>query len=303
MKKIFLNLLAAAVLLILLDQAFGLLLDAAMSRCGSRFARLYRDRDLYADVVALGDSRAVNSFNSAELTRLTDLKWFNLGYNGMDPVIMEAMIADYLELHGKPRLFVLEISNLRGAAVMIRDMRIFERYSPRLAAIDSRANGMLARLSAMSPLLSCNSEMYFRLLNYMRCDDQGWINSGIADPATFNDGIENASLRVMRPIEQECLDAYGRIFNLLKANGCRWCCVYSPHALNDSAKKHVRGYTDAMATKTGAGNWIDSIDDITAVEMFADPLHINRVGSVAYAQVLIAKMRANGAITSPVTGP
>src|SRR5215208_6499438 len=62
----------------------------------SRFSTVYRGA-ARADVLVVGDSRAVNGVNRSEAQRLGGQRVFNLGYNGMGSVLTEALIADYLD--------------------------------------------------------------------------------------------------------------------------------------------------------------------------------------------------------------
>ena len=74
MKKISIFLLCAVGSVVLLDLAIGWIANGVASKSGFRFARLYVASPINADVVVVGNSRAVNSFYAPSQTCICRLK-------------------------------------------------------------------------------------------------------------------------------------------------------------------------------------------------------------------------------------
>ena len=200
MKKILNFLIAIACAFILFDFLIGLMTSVFISKSGFRFARLYSGTQINADIVVVGNSRAVNSFNVPEISKRMRKYWYNLGYNGMGPRMVEAVLLDYLDLNKKPDLVIFEVSNLWQDINPIRDLRVFAKYSSRLRELDMCNDGFNAGLAACSHAFSCNGEMLFRIINYVDRDDQNWVNSGRMNAEYAHIAIEAASRSVKKNV-------------------------------------------------------------------------------------------------------
>lgn len=73
-----------------LDRASGSFLQNLVKESGLRFSKLYQGGQ-NADIIVLGNSRAVNAFFVPELEKQMDHSVFHLGYNGMSTEICEAI--------------------------------------------------------------------------------------------------------------------------------------------------------------------------------------------------------------------
>lgn len=271
--------------LLALDFLCGVCVQTVISRSGFRFARLYGDRRMAADVVVLGNSRAVNSFYVPELEKRTGLRWLNLGYNGIGPRLVEALLLDYLDRHEKPRLVVLEMSNAWQGTGPIRDLRIFARRSPRLRALDAGNGEWLDDLLKMSALNSVNGEMILRVAYYLGKDDQNWVNSGRLDPNQADEAQRRLAECLSPEVSEEAVSAYRRIFRELKERGIDMCCFIGPYFANEPERKTVR--TAVAKVMVPDVPFIDSIDAVDDVSSYADPQHLNREGAVRYAGILL----------------
>ena len=280
---------------LLLDFAFGWFADGLMSRSGFRFARLYGSRRLAYDVVVVGNSRAVNSFNALKLSSLTGLSWLNLGYNGVSPELVEALLFDYLDRHEKPRLVVFEVTNTWQGMGPLRDLRPFVRKSDRLRALDVEG-GWLMRLARRSALFSCNGEIFLRMCYYLGRSDQDWVNSGRMDPARTEAMRAVAGRTLSETIPDSSVETYRRIFSALRERKIPFCCAMGPYFMDRADVEKVRRVT-AQAIPADVP-LVDSAEEIPDVDCFADPLHLNRRGSERYAEMFLVAPPIAGVLST-----
>lgn len=279
MKKIIYIILSFVVGLIAIDLLFACFCKQIYAHSGQRFAKLYNGKPINADVLVMGNSRAVNTFNVNALTEKTGLKWFNLGYNGMGPILVEALLYDYLEKNNKPKLVVFEVSNIGSGTGALRDVRQFATLSKRLAELSIANNGFFAKLATISSLLSCNSEAFFRVMNYIGKDDQDWVNAGKINPIHATQLKEAGSRKILEDdtlINASAALAYKRMFEMLQRNNIKYHCVLGPYFLNDEAIKCIRESVVPSLCETK--ELIDLSNILSDVRYFADPVHINREG-------------------------
>ncbi len=287
MKKLLSFLIAVAGAFILLDFLIGVMMSLFIGMSGFRFARLYSGTQINADVVVVGNSRAVNSFYVPAISKLTRKHWYNLGYNGMGPRMIEAVLLDYLDLNKKPDLVVIEVSNLWQDINPIRDLRLFAQYSPRLRDLDMCNDGFNAGLAAYSHAFSCNGEMFLRIMNYIGRDDQGWVNSGRMNAAHAENAIQVASRSIKEFVNSNNIETYRRIFGELRKRGVRYRCVIGPYLIDDVAHSRL---ISAVNSCVSSGGVIDHSMLIKDYNLYADPLHLNKDGSLEYAKLLCREL-------------
>jgi hypothetical protein len=273
------------------DGLFGVVLKGVYSCTSARFARLYTYR-LDASVIVLGNSRAVNGFFTPQLTQASvRLKWMNLGYNGVGPILVEALLDDYLERYPKPRLVVFEVSNLLQRSGAIRDLRLFAPLSPRLAAIDREVSGFSGWLASYSHAFAANGEMVLRCLYYVSHDDQMWVNEGQISRETMDVAMREHGLSLRASVSPESFEAYARMFRRLKELGIPCCCVVTPYLLSGDDRVVLQTWLDRIR-ELGASevHCINLSDSIVDPSFYADPAHLNRKGAEAFSEVLLRAM-------------
>lgn len=129
-----------------------------------RYVEVYEGRAA-ADILVIGNSRADNHFPPQIMGGLLGRKVVNLGLGGVSTVLAEALVADYVEKNGAPKLIVLEPSCLIVEPAAIGDMRLFSIYSPRIRALIKRYMPEFHYAAEVFHAFNFNNEMFLRVLN------------------------------------------------------------------------------------------------------------------------------------------
>lgn len=286
MKKISIFLLCAVGSVVLLDLAIGWIANGVASKSGFRFARLYVASPINADVVVVGNSRAVNSFYAPEVSRLLGKKWYNLGYNGMGPRLVEAVLLDYLDRNKMPDMVVMEVSNLWQDINPIRELRMFSGYSDRLTSLDIGNDAVIGGLARFSHAFSCNGEMLLRVANYIGRSDQDWVNSGMLNADYAQSAMEKASAAVQSAPNAMNIGVYQRLLAELEKRGVKYCCVIGPYLIDEEAHSRlIAAVRECVPTVI-----VDHSMLIKEYRLYADPLHLNREGAKEYAKMLCQEL-------------
>jgi hypothetical protein len=287
MRKVLAFLLVACAAFAVGDRAFGWLADRILRHSGFRFARLYKGRP-QADVVVFGNSRAVNGFYTPRLAERTGQRWLNLGYNGMDAALIEAVALDYLDRCAPPRAVVLEVSNIASADGSVRDCRLFAAYSRRLAVLDRRTSGAVGRAAPHLRTLAANGETLMRCAFYLGRDDQHWVNEGQLDPAQADRLRQEAGRRMEIEPLPESVACYARVIAALRRRGVPVYCVVTPYLLPPGEQARTQGWLDALRASVDEGvHLVNLVGGVSEPRLFADPSHLNRAGSLVLADRLV----------------
>jgi len=211
-----------------------------------RLSELYRG-GLREDVVIAGNSRAVHAFYAPALAARSGLHVFNLGYNGLSFDITQALVRDYLAHNAAPRAMILEVSNLAGTGdTLLPDLR---PYFSEPGALSDLARAEVPCISAIGDLVHLyryNSELFLRILYYLRKDDQDWVLHGT--------GIDRAAerrLALEAPLPSYAVDQATRLRGLLQflvARGITPILVIAP-------------YPPALRDRPGYDTWRGALQD------------------------------------------
>lgn len=250
-----------------------------------RFSRIYRG-GMSNDILVLGNSRGVNAFDAPLLEGLTGLRTFNASYNGMSPILAEAVLADYLERNRPPRLLILEVTNVYGRQEAMRDLRLYRFASQRIARLDDDFNGRLGAATKVSHLFGLNNELFSRSFYYLGRSDQTWGNRGRITPDLL------AATDTMHYVDLELpesnLQALERMVQVAREGGVQVVLlIVSPF---------LPGYHERIAN---FDSWLMTLEERLATPVhdysrtireptaFADRLHLNRIGAKLFAANLL----------------
>ena len=111
------------------------------------------------DILALGNSRAVNAFHAPSLEKQLGLRVFHLGYNGMSMVVADAVLADYLAHNAAPKTVLLEVSNIGVKNDLLKGLSPYMGKSSRLQALLEHDDPKLAYALQLSHLYRFNNEL------------------------------------------------------------------------------------------------------------------------------------------------
>jgi hypothetical protein len=268
------------------DRALSALLAPVVLRSEQRFSRLYRG-GLAPDVVVLGNSRGVNAFYAPRLSEVTGLGVWNLSYNGMSSELAAAVFEDYLEHNRAPRILVLEVTSVYSAHEAVRDLRLYRRFSPRLAELGRRHDPRGAALSRLVHLYDYNNELFGRALYYQGRSDQSWINRGRIAPEILAsvDTLSTVELR----LPEGNLAALQRLVRRARGAGIRVELVISPFLPAYRARiGNYDAWKDALSEALGEGPIEDFSTTVTDVDAFGDRIHLNQRGSELLLPSLLA---------------
>jgi len=274
------------------DRVIASLLDKVVLRSGFRFSTLYRGGQQY-DTLILGNSRGVNSFYAPAVEEATGKTTLNLSYNGLSADLAEALFMDYLDRNGKPKLLILEISNVAHKSALLNELKLYIVHSERLSKLFRKANPGAAFWTGASRVFQFNGEMFLRTLYYLNTSDQSWINRYRIGPAMVQ------SLREAQGEElgllPENLDALRHIIDTAKQNGIAVRLVIGPYL--PQYRQHLTNLSGWIKTLQSVATDVPIWDYSTAVEdigSFADRLHLNYDGSL----LLLKRLKEDGFFAS-----
>lgn len=272
-------------------------IGAVLSKSGARFATLY-GTTAPADLVVLGNSRGVNGFFAPAIERRLGQRAMNLSFNGQSTLLSEALLRDWIDRHGVPKVVVLEVHGVGAAHDTIDALAPFWSRSERLDAI-ALAERPENRIAAkVAHLFAFDNEQTLRALYYLRRPDQDWINRYTISPAL----VEETRAMPPAPItwRDDNLAALGRIAALAREQGFRLRLVVSPFLPEYVAR--LSNYPEFLAkvreAAGGAYVWDEALGDRVTAH-FADRLHANDVGAIAWFETLVPRGFFDAAVDDP----
>jgi len=266
------------------DRALAWELGRVLLQSQARYSVLYRGGPP-ADIVAVGHSRGVNGFYAPALEKDLGLKVQNLSYNGLSMGLAEAIVRDWVDHHGKPRMLVIEVSNVGNLNDVVGELLPYWVDSERLRAIGETERPHTAAMARVSHLFVFNCELFLRTLYYLRRSDQDWVNRYRMSAALLEE------TRRMGPFEltaqEDALAALQRLVTFAHEQGIAlrltvtpYLCDYLEHATNYQA------WLDRIERAAGERVWDAGCTD-RDVTHFADRLHLNAEGAEAFAATLV----------------
>jgi hypothetical protein len=279
-----------AVLFFSADRVGAYALDLLVKQSGFRFSELYAGGKS-AEIVVLGNSRAVNAFYAPDLEGELGRSVFHLGYNGMSTELCEVFLMDYLDRNEKPQLIILEVTNLGVSNDLIKDIKLYAGMSKRLRSFIQREDPKLNKTCSVAHLYRFNSELFLRTLFYIGKSDQSWINSGNIDPAfalNFTPSEQDQSDNLY-PTAGANWEALQRIIAECNTRNIELRLIASPYlpAFRNNLI-HYESWVDIFqAALPSSELFADYTQALNESEHFADTLHINREGSRALLDSMI----------------
>ncbi len=288
--RVCLHVIAIACTFFALDRASGFVLQKLVKESGLRFSKLYQGGQ-NADIVVLGNSRAVNAIFVPELEKQIDHSVFHLGYNGMSTEICEAIFLDYLDYNETPDLVILEITNLTASNDLLKSLKLYAGASDRIRILTERDNPKLNTVCSITNLYRYNCELFLRSLYYIGKTDQAWINSGNIDPefaSIYRPGARDQDKNVY-PVSGNNWEALLRIIEICDGIGVDLKLVASPYlpGLRDNLISYDMWRDRLISELPNTVMFHDYTQKIRDFRYFADPLHMNQRGSRELLKIMI----------------
>jgi len=130
MKKIFL-ILFFVLILFAGDRFFGYAISKLFSFSKHNIAMLYSNK-LEGEIIILGNSRAYRHFDQNTISNLFNYKVINLSELGASTLVSQTYFFDYLEKNRKPKMIIIELSNIDTDHASILKLRPFQGKSERI---------------------------------------------------------------------------------------------------------------------------------------------------------------------------
>lgn len=269
------------------DRVLAWVCGRAVAASEIRFTRALRGGET-AGVVVLGDSRGVTCCHAPSLSDRLGVPVLNLSYDMMSTDIAEAVLLDYLDRNAQPRLVILEVSNVMHSRDLLMELRPWADLSPRLATLLARYRPDIAMVGDISHLYRFNGEPFLRSLYYLVRSDQHWLNTKRILPEAV--AATRRSEPFAFPVMEHNLQALRRIVSATRARGIALLLVVSPFLPDYLANvTNLREWLDSIREAAGAEVplW-DATRALTAIDAFADPIHLSERGSMELLDRMLA---------------
>ena len=282
------GLIVAALFVLLLaagDRAAAGLIGRILGFSADSFATLYSGRGR-ADVVVLGNSRVFFGLDFGRLVEIVQGRVLNLSLPGAPTVFSAAVLGDYLDRYGPPRVVVLEISNTHNTLQEVTQNNAYMTQSRRLAALIRETSPRLFYAGQLSHLFNYNSDYIFNVLVkiFLPVKEQrldGTLTAAEAALAAthFADNYFSplpANVAAMREIVA-LADRYGFDLRLYQA----------PTIPDYAATNHAVELTALVhSLAEGRKLWDYGQGPIDQPSLFSDFVHLNRAGVDAFMAVV-----------------
>ena len=260
------------------DRVIADFLERIILESQTRFSTVYRG-GRERSVLVLGNSRGVNAIYAPATQDIIGIPVLNLSYNGMSMELAEALLADYLDRNARPRLIVLEITNLGDRSDLVNDLRVYCKFSNRLEKVLEKEAPKSAIMGRMSRLYNLNGEIFLRSLYYFKRSDQMWINRYRIAPSL----LENISRKPTEELQfiSNNTKSLSRILQLMREKRIPTRLLISPY-LPAYAERipNLREWINRGQQLVGPDFQIwDYSNAIQEVPGFADRVHMNEYGS------------------------
>lgn len=241
-----------------------------------------------AEIIALGNSRIYYTMDLADLRDQFGGEVLNLAVPGAPTTFSAALLADYLDRYGPPRVVVFEVSGLQTPPRAVIQTRPFVGRSQRIADLLHENEPYFYYGGLVSHLLNFNGNAVLNIAHKiffpvpdLRLD--GTIAAHDVE-AAFRSGAD-----AYFAVQPENVAAFREIVALSDRYGFDLRLMIAPTV---PAYARVNRLEDTAAlTREVAGRrkvWDYSVEPLTDPALFRDFVHLNRAGVAAFMSVLRA---------------
>jgi hypothetical protein len=277
------------------DRTLGFALKKRAEKAPFRYSKLYYSDSLDYKIVIVGSSRG-NTFHAPELAQLTHKKTLNLSMDALPTDLICCLAMDYLDRHQPPEVLIVEISSSAfQSATLKTDFKAFYSLSERLDSLikatvlpeDESAGIKMAVGSQLSWLFRYNNSHFLaRFLTYSPDpNDIEWADKTSMDSsmiAHIKYGYWDTP-----PMEAQ-IEAIIKLVNYAQAKQVKIKLLIAPFlpALANEIRQPVlipltRRIESSVNIKVS-----DYSTLIGNMNLFANPSHLNRMGSLKMMDTL-----------------
>lgn len=276
-------LLVFLVLLVVGDRVLAAFLNEAVRFSSLPLAKLYTGRG-EADVLVLGNSRALRHFDEFRLAQSLGLRVSNLAVLGGSMETMSVILDDYIARYGPPKAVILEPSCTSFDNHHLRNMRFYARRSPGLRSILRRTAPTLARAGDLSHLFAFNGTSYLGVLHKAVSPyRQELFEGSVALDAVLPEGRPYFFNRTYN------LNALDRTVEMVRRHGIHLEVVMSPVFPGFGATGNAfREWFSILSERVGKSGRLANYTDLRLPSSaFYDPVHLNKTGVAAFHDRLV----------------
>jgi len=291
-RRLATRLLIFAAVVVSLDLAIGFGLAALLPRvhAGQQLGVINNAIDAEAELVILGSSHAIHSFDDAELTRLLGLRTHNAGLDGRGVLFARGLLALISQRHA-PKYVVLDMTfadNDRTNAYA------FAPYYGRSPIVDTLLieGDWRERVKLVSRSFRMNS-VVFAILGNLFVDRRAWgfePATGRLDPSTRRDDHPERALAHPKPFVEENLIA---LVEEARAHGARIVFTESP-TYGAARPADARALYERVAKRLDVPILELSDEQLASFgpELFKDRSHLNSDGAERYTALIGARLQS-----------
>lgn len=270
---------------IVLDLFISETLHEISSTSNIRYSRLFY-QSMDADVIFIGNSRAVNTFYTPYIEKQFGFKAINLAYNGLSAPLMELFLQEYLQRNKPPEVIVIEVTALQDDYNSLKNFKQYHFDSIALAQLLKHHHPEIYYASKLSKTFAYNSEYFLRTLYYLNRTDQNWINRYKIKPDFYNKlQPSNKRLALLNFIDEQSLYSLQQIIRLGRQHNINIKLVLAPILDKMRNRDDINAYLQNIENRTRL-NVTDLSAVIDDIALFSDTIHTNDKGAKKLANYL-----------------
>jgi hypothetical protein len=268
------------------DRAIAAALSHVTLSSHDRYVKVYTGR-APADVLIVGNSRADNHFPPALLEQKAGVKAVNLGLGGVSLVIAEALVQDYIDHNGRPKLLIVEPSALTVDPAVIGDMRLFAAYSERMSGLVRHYMPKFHYAAKVFHTFQYNNEMFLRAAYNVVKPPTDRLHEGTIHPALMEVLKNRGAYSLVNYPDNE--PALTRLVKLAEQQGVQVAVVLSPYLPVQLGKiKNYDAWRAQVAKLVGShARVLDYGGRVQDTAMFMDGVHLNGKGSERLLDMMV----------------
>ncbi len=264
-------------------------IGSMLSMSHNRFVEMYSGKP-EPGVLILGNSRADRHFTAPELERLLELDVTNCGIGGLSTVVSEVLLYDYVERVGKPKLLIIEPSNMIVEPNVVGDMRLFGLYSERMRNLTLDLQPKLYYTSKVFHLFRFNNDMFMRaFIGIFKREEDRRFRVTISDELLQKLKIEDESPDLKKITYSQNEQALKRMLEFADSNAIPVRIVMTPmlHFNQEVSTRNGKAWIEDLRGMVGAHKVWDYSDAFANPSLFGDRLHLNAKGLRAMNELLV----------------
>jgi len=271
------------------DRLLSVVIEQIISFSENRFVSVY-EGDHSPGILVLGNSRADAHFPASWLERISGEHVDNIGIGGESTVLSEALLYDYVDRLGKPKLLIIEPTNLVTNPDKVGDIRLFGIYSERIKEIVKQTNPDLYYGSELFHLLQYNNEMFIRVMyGIVKKGGGERVYKSVISDKLLEKLVNNPREATTLKIFEENVNSLQRMIAFADDHKIQLRLVISPYLRieNGTVTPYTKELIHRLHEIVGAHRLWNYTGEVVGRLKFRDSKHLNTAGVDAFHKELI----------------